>query len=98
MPFPFVWLGAVVAGVFLTTVFAVFGIALRLLSRTTTEARETVLPGLVSGFRDWTQGAGPAIRRMISPRAEGPSGPDVSVEETGSVGGVRTERLHAHVR
>ena len=55
MAFPFWWIGALTAGLFLAASFLLFGLALRLLNRATTEIRGSVLPGLVSGFRDWTE-------------------------------------------
>lgn len=60
MAFPFWWIGALTAGLFLASVFTVFGFALRLLNRTTAEIRGSVLPSLVSGFRDWTAVRTPA--------------------------------------
>lgn len=90
MAFPFYWIGALTAGLFLATVFAVFGVALRLLNRTTDEIRDSMLPGLVSGFRDW---AVPRTRRVASsPGAVSPASGAV-IEEAGSAAATTTERL-----
>jgi hypothetical protein len=69
MPFPFLWIGAVTAGLFLGAVFGMFGLALRLVTRTSSGVRSTVLPGLVSGFRDWASGGpdGHEPSRPVSP-------------------------------
>jgi hypothetical protein len=69
MPFPFYWAGALVAAVFLTAVLTVFGLLLKLMDRTATEVRESILPGLVSGMRDWADGQRRAAVRLLSPRA-----------------------------
>jgi hypothetical protein len=55
MAFPFWWIGALTATLVLGAAFLVFGIAMRLVTRTTNEIRGSVLPGLVSGFRNWTE-------------------------------------------
>ena len=56
MAFPFWWVGALSATLFLGAAFLVFGIAMRLVSRTSGEIRGSMLPGLVSGFRNWADG------------------------------------------
>jgi hypothetical protein len=58
MAFPFLWIGALTAGLFLTATFVVFWLGVHLLSRTVGEIRGSMLPGLVSGFRDWTEAPG----------------------------------------
>jgi hypothetical protein len=70
MPFPFYWMGALVAAVFLTTVIAIFGVLMKLLNRATTEVRQSILPGLVDGMRDWVDDHGLPRARIISPRAD----------------------------
>ena len=55
MVFPFWWIGALTAALVLGGAFVVFGIAIRLVTRTTNEIRGSMLPGLVSGFRNWAE-------------------------------------------
>lgn len=69
MPFPFLWIGALVAAAFLTFMFTVFGLLLKLMNRATTEVRESILPGLVVGIRDWADDHRPSASRIVSPRA-----------------------------
>jgi hypothetical protein len=93
MAFPFYWIGAATAFVFLGAAMFLFGIAVKLLSLTTAGVRGTVLPGLVNGFRDWTDEAGRRVR-LLSPRAdEGEAQPDETSEPVSSV-----ERLQATIR
>ena len=54
MTLAFYPLGAFLAGVLLGAVFTFFAISLRLLDRAATRTTGSVLPGLVSGFRDWS--------------------------------------------
>lgn len=76
MAFPFWWLGALTAALFLGAVFVTFWIALRMVSRTTTEIRGSVLPGMVAGFRDWAKPVDvPGGSQRDAPRA-GDGGPD----------------------
>ena len=88
MAFPFLWAGALVAAAFLSIVFIVFGILLRIVNRTATELRGSILPGLVGGIRDWTVDHGlRAIATSSPPPAEGTS----RIEETTPVAGLRVE-------
>ena len=64
MPFPFWWVGAAVAAIVLGTAFTLFALATRVLARAADEIRDSVLPGLVSGWRDWTRY--PAPRPAVS--------------------------------
>ncbi len=65
--------GAILAGFVLGVAFTLFGLAFHLLDRAATRTQVSILPGLVSGFRDWTeQRRGPRI--AISPSAASPSG------------------------
>ena len=68
MPFPFYWIGAVVAAAFLTTVMAIFGLLMKLMNRATTEVRQSILPGLVVGIRDWVDDRDIPTLPIISPR------------------------------
>jgi len=90
MAFPFWWMGALTAGIFLATVFALFGVSYRLLNRTTAEIRGSMLPGLVSGFRDWAGPRDPT--RAGSVTGVSPAGGPV-VEEGSSEAATATERL-----
>jgi hypothetical protein len=90
MPFPFYWVGALVAAVFLTVVMTVFGVLLKLMNRAATEVRESILPGLVSGLRDWADEHGlPAIQRS-SPRSS-EDGPQL--DDTPPSTGLRLEHV-----
>jgi hypothetical protein len=90
MAFPFWWIGALTAGLFLTASFMLFGLALRLLNRATTEIRGSVLPGLVSGFRDWTETRAPA--RIGSIAGMSPASAPV-IDEERPEAATATERL-----
>ena len=90
MAFPFWWIGALTAGLFLAAVFTMFGFALRLVNRTTAEIRGSVLPGLVSGFRDWTGMRAPA--RIGSTAGVSP-GPGPVIEEQPPAATTATEPL-----
>ena len=90
MPFPFFWLGALVAAAFLTIVMTIFGLLLKMMDRAATEVRESVLPGLVTGIRDWADGRGLPRVASSSPRAaESGSG----LEETPTNAGLRLEHV-----
>ncbi len=94
MPFPFLWMGALLAATFLSAVFAIFALALRLLDRTATEVRGSILPGLVSGLDDWRDGRS-AIRRLVSPRGSEPGG---EIDDASPGQAPPVERLHPHLR
>jgi hypothetical protein len=81
MPFPFYWIGAVVAAAFLTTVITIFGLLMKLMNRATTEVRQSILPGLVVGIRDWVDDHGLPTPPIISPRAD-EGGPTVDEQPT----------------
>ena len=53
MSFPFYWIGAVVAGLILAGALTIFGLGLKVVTRATNDVRGSILPGLVSGFREW---------------------------------------------
>jgi hypothetical protein len=94
MPFPFLWTGALVAAAFLSLVLTIFALGLRFLTRATTEVRGSILPGVVSGFGEWT-GERSSVRRVASPRSPEP---EDRIDEAldGQVPPV--ERLHPHLR
>jgi hypothetical protein len=89
MAFPFWWVGAAVAALFLAGAFTLFALAMRALVWTADEVRESMLPGIVSGFRGWT-GEGTRPARVVPPPAAGTSEPQV--EELGSDAALRTVR------
>lgn len=64
---PFYWVGALFSAAFLAFVITVFGLLLKLGGRAATETRESILPGLIEGIRDWT-GRHP-LPTPISPHA-----------------------------
>lgn len=78
MPFPFLPAGIVVAVAFLGAVFAVFGVALRLLGGVTS-AGHSIATGVAAGLRDWSHPAPPS-RPTSSPAAMPPSGIDMRAD------------------
>jgi hypothetical protein len=90
MAFPFWWIGAFAAGLFLAAAFTLFGLALRLLDHSATEIRGSMLPGLVSGLRDWTGTR--AATRNVSPAGVSPASGPVGEEERADAA-VPTERV-----
>jgi hypothetical protein len=77
MPFPVIGpVGALVASIILGAVFTLFGVVLWALDRTVTRVEDSILAGLVSGFRGWS-----AIRRAAT-RRESPG--SVGREESAS--------------
>lgn len=94
MPFPFWWVGAMVAAIVLGTAFTLFGVATRLLARAADEIRDSVLPGLVSGLRDWTRY--PPPRQVVSSARASWSGSfsstgPLDLEDVSSAGATPTE-------
>jgi hypothetical protein len=80
MTLAFYPLGAFLAGAFLGSGITVFALALRLAGRGSTQWGASALPGLVEGFRDWTdRRREPRIPVSPSPLAE----PDEPELETG---------------
>lgn len=92
MPFPFWWLGALVAAVFLSAVMTIFGVLLKLMDRAATEVRESILPGVVSGMRDWTDGRRRPTLPIVSPRATEDDGP--RLDDTPPSPDLRLEPVH----
>ena len=66
---PFYWVGALVSMALLTTVVTIFGLLLKIGSNAATELRESILPGLVAGIRDWADDQAPPTPPVVSPRA-----------------------------
>ena len=95
MPFPFMWTGALVAGLVLVGALAAFGLALEAVTRVTNEIRGSVLPGLVAGFREWDAEGGAAARSA----ADLSRSPARSlIEDSAPLDGASLERVHPHVR
>jgi hypothetical protein len=67
----FVPFGAFLAGLALGAMFTAFALAGRLLDRATTRAGDSILPGLVSGFRDWSDRRGLPLRSSVTPVEQG---------------------------
>jgi hypothetical protein len=55
MPFPYMYpIGALIAGVILGATLTLFAVTLRAMDRAITRVGDSILSGLVSGFRGWT--------------------------------------------
>lgn len=54
MTLAFYPIGAFLAGLFLGSALTLFAVALRFLDRAATRSGRSMLPGLVTGFRDWS--------------------------------------------
>lgn len=91
MPFPFLWIGALVAAAFLTFMFMVFGLLMKLMNRATTEVRESILPGLVDGIRDWADDRRQAASQIVSPRS---SEDTPTLDPTSGPTGIHLEPVH----
>lgn len=96
MAFPFWWMGAAVATLFLAAAFTLFGVALRVIAWTAGEMRDSMLPGVVSGFRGWTGGSRPG-REPEQPASPASAfapggGPEVEELSTSGVATVRARR------
>jgi hypothetical protein len=69
MLFPIMYpAGALIAGVILGATLTLFALVLRAIDRTVTRVADGILPGLVTGFRDWSDEQRPSPRDR-SPRA-----------------------------
>jgi hypothetical protein len=55
MTLAFYPLGAFLAGLFLGSAVTLFAVAVRLLDQAATRSGRAMLPGLVTGFRDWSE-------------------------------------------
>ncbi len=53
MTLAFLPFGAFLAGLFLGSAITLFAVALRAIDRGATRFGDSMLPGLISGFRDW---------------------------------------------
>jgi len=93
MPFPFVPVGAIVAGAILGAALTLFVWILMALDRMASRAADSVVSGLVSGFRGWTNDRA----RPADPAPASPAPPaDDMAEITGA--SMPVQRVHATVR
>ena len=99
MPFPFVPVGAIVAGAILGAALTLFVWTLMALDRMATRAADSVVSGLVAGLRGWSGNRAAPPDRVITSRSS-PSG-DVA-ETTGRPiavdSPVPVDRVHATSR
>jgi hypothetical protein len=95
MPFPFIWMGALVAGLVLVGALAAFGLALEAVTRVTTDFRGSILPGLVAGIREWDAEGGAAARSAADVSRSPARSP---IEESAPLDGGSLERVHPHVQ
>lgn len=87
---PFYGVGALVSAAFLGTVITIFGLLLKVENRAATEMRESILPGLIVGIRDWADDHGLPAIPITSPRAAEGGSP---LEETPANAGPRLEHV-----
>jgi hypothetical protein len=93
MLFPFVPVGAIVAGAILGAALTLFVWTLMTLDRMASRAADSVVSGLVSGLRGWS--ADRAI--PLDPRATSPSPPTSEATDI-PVRPVPVDRVHATIR
>jgi hypothetical protein len=93
MPFPFMPVGAIVAGAILGAALTLFVWILMALDRMATRAADSVVSGLVSGFRGWTTDRARPARP--APTSPAPPADDMAEMTEGSV---PVQRVHAAVR
>ena len=72
MPFPFLPWGAMLAIAVLAGAMTVFGLALRAMDRAFSAGRRAMMPGLVAGLRNWSDG------RRVTERPSPPPAPSVA--------------------
>jgi len=91
MPFPFMPLGAIVAGLILSGALTLFVLSLKALDRAATQVGGAVVGGLVSGIRDWSD---PPRIPIVSARGVDESGPRDSVLPVEVADAVPVEPVH----
>jgi hypothetical protein len=69
--FPFAWVGAAFAAGFLAAALLVFA-ALAHLLRVPEDGQGSIVPGLVSGVKDWASDRSAAVRRAVSSPGSSP--------------------------
>ncbi len=69
MPFPFLPWGIVTAAIVLGSMVGLFMVVAHLLDRAASEFGGTMLPGVVRGVRQWSDGRSAALPPSPSPRA-----------------------------
>lgn len=92
MPFPFYWVGALVAAVFLTVVLTIFGVLMKLLNQAASEVQGSIVPSFVKGMRSWADDHGLPAIRIPSPRAVADDGP--RLDDTPPSPDLRLEPVH----
>lgn len=90
--FPFYWIGVATAALFLLAVLAIFGALAKLLGVAELGIRDSIVPGLLTGFRGWAEESGSRLRRMVSP-----AGPEASDGDAATPPVVVTQRLQARI-
>ena len=92
MPFPFLPWGIVTAGIVLGGMVGLFMVVAHLLDQAASAVSGTMLPGLVRGVRQWSDGRSAALQPLPSPRAE------LHIEPIVDEPLPARERLHPHIR
>ncbi|MEX1169355.1 MAG: hypothetical protein WEE50_04350 [Chloroflexota bacterium] len=93
MPFPFVPVGAIVAGAILGAALTIFVWTLMALDRMASRAADSVVSGLVSGLRGWSADrTAPPDRVPTSPTS--PAGDSTELADRP----VPVDRVHATIR
>jgi hypothetical protein len=93
MPFPFVPVGAIVAGAILGAALTLFVWTLMVLDRMASRAADSVVSGLVSGLRGWSvERTAPPDPVVTSPSA--PAGDSAEFADRS----VPVDRVHATIR
>ena len=94
MSFPFYWVGAFVAGLMLAGALTLFGLGMKVVTRATNDVRGSMLPGLVSGFREWTANREDVHNTRASrPESDHPS----AIEDITTQNCAPVERVRANV-
>lgn len=93
MPFPFVPVGAIVAGAILGAALTIFVWTLMALDRMASRAADSVVSGLVSGLRGWAADH----TTPQDPVTTSPSPPPADVAEVADRP-VPVDRVHATIR
>jgi hypothetical protein len=79
MPFPFIPFGAILAGAILGAALTIFVWVLMAIDRAASRAADSVVSGLVSGFRGWSSDRSPATAGLVtSPSASDPEPVDTA--------------------
>jgi hypothetical protein len=98
MSFPFLPGGAILAVFALGTVLAAFGLTLRFLDRAALEVKSSIVPGVVSGLREWADGH--RMPSLVVSAASPSSSPATGavIEDQGAEPGLQLERVVRRLR